>query len=90
MVQIELTPDVSHCIETVARKEYESLIRSYFRTGKGDSDFEEKLEILRTFLESADFRKLRSYSEQYLLKGQKIKFIVYQEQGKAKYRIVHV
>src|SRR4030042_4346947 len=88
MGQIELVPDLSHCIETVARKEYENLARSYLQAGKGDSEFGEKVELLRSFLESADFRKLREQSEVYLLKGQKIKFILYRERGKAKYRML--
>jgi hypothetical protein len=89
MVQIELVPDLSHCIETVARKEYENLARSYLQTGKSASEFEVKIELLRTFLESADFRKLRQQSEEYLLKGHSIKFILYQEKGKTKYKLVH-
>jgi hypothetical protein len=60
MVQIELISDLSHCIETVARKEYENLASGYLKAGKGGSEFEEKIELLRMFLESADFRKLRS------------------------------
>jgi hypothetical protein len=88
MGQIELVPDLSHCIETVARKEYENLARSYLQAGKGDSEFEEKVELLRSFLESADFRKLRKQSEVYLLKGQKIRFILYRERGKAKYKML--
>jgi len=88
MVQIELVPDLSHCIETVARKEYENLARSYLQAGKGDSELGERIELLRSFLESADFKKLRQQSEVYLLKGQKIKFILYQELGKAEYRML--
>jgi len=88
MVQIELAPDLSHCIETVARKEYENLVRSYLQASKGDSDFEDKIELLRSFLESADFRKLRQQSEKCLLKGQSIKFILYREHGKVKCKLV--
>ena len=88
MVQIELIPDLSHCIETVARKEYENLASGYLEAGKGGSEFEEKIEMLRGFLESADFRKLRQQSEEYLLKGQKIKFILYRERGKAKHKMI--
>jgi len=88
MVQIELVPDLSHCIETVARKEYENLARSYLQAGKGDSELGERIELLRSFLELADFKKLRQQSEVYLLKGQKIKFILYQELGKAEYRML--
>ena len=90
MIQIELIPDLSHCIETVARKEYENLVRSYLRAGKGESEFEGKLELLRSFLESADFRELRQQSEEYLLKGQKIKFILYMERGRAKHKMLTV
>jgi hypothetical protein len=88
MDQIELVPDLSHCIETVARKEYENLARSYLQAGKGDSELGEKIELLRCFLESADFRKLREQSEGYLLKGQKVKFILYRECGEAKYKML--
>jgi hypothetical protein len=88
MDQIELVPDLSHCIETVARKEYENLARSYLQAGKGGSELGEKIELLRSFLESADFRKLRKQSEGYLLKGQKVKFILYREHGKAKYKML--
>jgi hypothetical protein len=84
MSQTELVPDLSHCIETVARRKYENLVGSYLQTGKDDSKFGEKVELLRSFLESADFRKLRKQSEGYLLKGQKIKFILYRERGKSK------
>jgi len=43
MVQIELIPDLSHCIETTARREYQNLVRSYFQAGKVDAEFEERL-----------------------------------------------
>lgn len=89
MVQIELIPDLSHCIETVARKVYESLIRNYLRTGGSDSESGAKIELLRTFLESADFRKLRSKSEKYLLQGYSVKFLLYREKGKVKYKLIH-
>ena len=88
MVQIELLPDLAHCVETVARKEYESLVGTYLQAGKGDIEFGERVELLHSFLESADFRKLRQQSEEYLLKGQKIKFILYREHGKAKHKML--
>jgi len=88
MNQIELVPDLSHCIETVARREYENLAKTYLRADKGDSEFGEKIELLLSFLESADFRELRKQSESYLLKGQKIKFILCRERGKAKYKML--
>jgi len=89
MAEIELVPDLTHCIETTARKEYQHLVTNYLQAGKGDSEFEEKVELLRNFLESADFKTLRKESEAYLLKGQNIKFILYRQEGKTKYRLVH-
>lgn len=60
------------------------------RAGKTDIEFESKVELLRRFLESADFRKLRKQSEVYLLKGQKIKFVLYPEYGKARHRMLQI
>ena len=88
MGQIELAPDLFHCIETVAKRELENLVSSYLQAGKGESEFGEKIELLRSFLELADFRKLHKQSKGYLLKGQKIKFILYRERGKAKYKMI--
>lgn len=88
MLEIELVPDLSHCIETVAKREHDNLARSYFQAGRGDAEFEEKVELLRSFLESADFKKLRRESEGYLLNGDKIKFILYKEEGQTRYRLV--
>jgi hypothetical protein len=90
MSQIELVPDLSHCIETVARKEHEKLVKSYLQAGKGGSKLRENIELLRSFLESADFRELRKQSEGYLLKGQKIKFILHRERGKTKYKMTRL
>ena len=87
-MQIELVPDLSHCVETMARKKYQDLARSYIREGKDDAESQEKIELLRHFLETADFRKLRGESEAYLLKGKKVKFILYREGSETKYRLI--
>ena len=90
MYRIELIPDSSHCIETVAKKEYENLKHIFLRNSSCDQDFETKFELLRMFLEQSDFRKLRKESDDYLQKKQKIKFVIYQEQGKLKYKITPI
>ena len=87
-MEIELVPDLSHCVETMARKEYQELARSYIPECKDDTEFQEKIELLRSFLETTDFRKLRKKSEAYLLKGQKVKFILYREGNETKYRLI--
>ena len=90
MHTIELIPDSLNCIETVARKEYKNLTDSLLRNGEYSDDFKNKFELLRTFLEHSDFRKLRKESDAYLLKGQRIKFIIFQEQGRIKYKITPI
>ncbi len=87
MAKIELFPDLSHCIETAARKEYEDMVRRLF-AGADDAELEERLGLLRDFLETADFRELRGQSEEYLLRGKKIKFVLYREQDQLRYKLV--
>ncbi|UCB42148.1 MAG: hypothetical protein JSV77_06665 [Dehalococcoidales bacterium] len=76
MAVIELIPDLSSCIETVTRREYTDVTRTLLTTTSHDETLREKAELLRLFLESADFRKLRSESEGHLLNGKKVKFVV--------------
>ena len=77
MLQIELVPDLDHCIETVAKREHAAVLKQLLTPGKGNKKLEEKLEILRFFLERADFRQLRSESEKRFMEGRKVKFVVY-------------
>ena len=51
------------------------------------SEVEEKLETLRLFLETADFRKLRSESEKQTMEGNSIRFTVYLKDQALKYEI---
>lgn len=87
MIEIELIPNLEHCIETTARKEYQRLMLEYLG-GKGASDFEDKIELLRTFLETSDFRQLRKESEAELLKEKKVKFILQMDNGEFIYQMV--
>ncbi len=87
MAEIELFPDLSRCIETTARREYEETARRLL-AGGGDAELEERLGLLRDFLETADFRELRRQSEGYLLNGRKVKFVLYREQDRLGYRML--
>ncbi len=87
MAEIELFPDLCHCIETVARKEYEDITRRLLADA-GDAVLEGRLSLLRDFLEMADFKELRRESEQRLLQGKKVKFLLYREQRQLRYRMV--
>jgi hypothetical protein len=53
-----------------------------------DKELEQKIELLRAFLESADFNKLRSQSEGYLMQGKRVKFVICWEEDKPGYEIV--
>ncbi len=87
MVRIELTPTLTHCIETTARQEFLKSEDEYMRSGGEDKELEEKIELLRMFLESMDFRELRRQSEEHLTEGKNVRFILYQEEGKPKYEL---
>jgi len=54
MLQIELVPDITHCIETVARREHAAVLKQLLTPGKVNKEPEEKSEILRLFLEGVD------------------------------------
>ena len=84
MVQIELLPDLSHCIETVAKKEHQKAVKRLLE-GTGNEDVEQTAELLRMFLDATDFRKLRMESERHLIQGKRVKFMIYLDEGEPKY-----
>jgi type II restriction/modification system DNA methylase subunit YeeA len=53
-----------------------------------DERLGERLEVLRLFLESADFDHLRSQYEGYLTKGRQVTFLIYSEEEKVSYKLV--
>lgn len=46
MLKIELVPDLTHCIETVAKREHAAVLKQLLTPRKGNKELEEKLEIL--------------------------------------------
>lgn len=86
MLRVKLHPDLSRCIETVARDEYERGLRSLL-AGEGGERLAERTELLRLFLETADFSDLRRQSERYLLEGKKVASIVYMAEGALRYEL---
>lgn len=85
---IGLFPSLSHCIETAAREEFWNSVNQYMESGQEDKKLEEKIELLKTFLESVDFKKLRSQSERYLIEGKQVKFVISWKEGKPSYEMV--
>jgi len=88
MDDIELIPSLSHCIETTAREEFWNSANQYMKGGQEDKKLEERIELLKSFLESMDFKKLRSRSERYLLEGKQVKFVISRKEGKPSYEMV--
>jgi hypothetical protein len=80
-MRIELVPTLSHCIETVAKREYWKAVDEYLKKGDEDQTVEEKIELLRSFLESADLGKLRGESEKHLIQGKQVTFSLFLENG---------
>jgi hypothetical protein len=59
--------------------------------GKGSGVFEQELEgrieLLRMFLATWDFRELRRESEKLLVQGKTVRFVLYPEKGKLRYEM---
>jgi len=72
MLKIELVPDLTHCIETVAKREHAAVLKQLLTPRKGNKELEEKLEILRLFLERVDFKQLRVESERQIMRGEEL------------------
>ena len=87
MLKIELVPDLTHCIETVAKREHAAVLKQLLAPGKRNKELEEKLEILKLFLETADFKKLRFESEKQLMEGRIVRFVVCLENGMPKHEM---
>lgn len=86
-MQIELFPSLSHCIETTAKREFWKSASEYTER-QGDKELEEKIELLKAFVESMDFRKLRCESEKHLVEGKKVRFVIRWEENKAHYEMI--
>ncbi len=85
-VCVELEPELSACAETKARQQYEQILSALLDKGE-EEGLGEKLEILKWFLESTDFSKLRDKYEKHLLEGRRVKFILYLAAGKPRYEM---
>ena len=86
MDRLELVPELSQCIETLARNEYREALRRLL-AGETGKDLTDKSELLREFIETRDLKKLRRESEKHLVQGKKVKFIVSREGGKVKHEM---
>jgi type IV secretory pathway VirB4 component len=81
-IRIELIPTLSHCIETIAKREYWRSVDEYLEKRKEDRELEQKIELLRSFFETEGFGILRRQSEKHLMSGKQIKFTLSIRNGK--------
>ena len=86
MYGVELFPTLAHCIETVAREEFWNLVNKYMESE--DEELQSNIELLKAFLESMDFKKLRSESERYLIQGKIVQFTINWKDNKPSYEMV--
>lgn len=87
MMEIRFEPNLSHCIQTLAKKEYDRIMSQLLETNAENPELGERLEILKMFLESTDFNKLRSEYEPYLVQGKKVTFTLCTQADNTKYRM---
>lgn len=81
-----LVPTLEACVETQAQRFYNQTVPSLLKT-PDDLRLQKQLETLRLFLEQVDFHKLRAESEPLLIEGRKITFTVWQDGGKAQWKM---
>jgi hypothetical protein len=85
-MEIVLKPDLTRCIETAARDEFDRCERLLL-SGDTSADLQARRELLRVFLESADFRALRRLSEPLLGQGRCVRFVVFRKEGAPAWRM---
>ena len=87
MSAIKLEPDLSSCVQTLAKREYDRLTTKLLMSDEEDAELQERLETLRIFLESTDFRELRSRYEPYLIEGKRVRFILRRAADRTEYQM---
>jgi hypothetical protein len=73
MTAIELEPNRTACIQTVATREYHRALRAVLH-GEDYPGLDDRFTALQRFLESADFPALRSRSEPHVAAGRRVVF----------------
>jgi len=85
-LKIELEPELSACIETKARQEYQKTLSELLKADE-NGELRERLELLRLFLETTDFKRLREEYEKYLVSGRQVRLTLRLEKNKPGYKI---
>jgi len=85
-LKIELEPELSACIETKARQEYQKTLSELLKADE-NGELRERLELLRLFLETTDFKRLREDYEKYLVSGRQVRLTLRPKKNKPGYKI---
>lgn len=75
-LEVTLAPDPEHCIEAVARREHRRCVAACLRSPVARAELAARLEVLRRFLECADFWRLRRESGPLVRAGRPVRFVV--------------
>ncbi|MCK5213619.1 MAG: hypothetical protein KAQ74_06785 [Dehalococcoidia bacterium] len=84
---IRLRPSAESCIETTARHRFRDLTQSALRGDNLDDATMQEIDLLRRFLESADFPGLRTASESALREGRDVTFQIFETGGEVTCRM---
>jgi hypothetical protein len=76
VIRIEIEPELGRCVETTARLRHRRLVEHILQSGNASGQEEEEVDLLRVFLETADFSRLRAQSEPLLAEGHRVVFYV--------------
>ena len=87
-VIVKLAPTIKSCIDATAQREYWRRVQEYLKMGNEDMGLEEGIELLRGFLESANFAKLRSQSEKHLSDGKRVHFNLSTRNGEPTHEMI--
>ncbi len=87
-VIVKLGPTIKSCIETTAKREYWKRVHEYLKIGREDKKLEERIELLREFLETANFAELRNQSEKHLIDGKRVTFKLSIKKGETTYEMI--
>jgi len=71
----------------MARRRFHRLTESILRGEKTDDTTLDEIELLRRFLETADFARLRAESEKEIHSGRSVTFQVFQTRGEVTQRM---
>ena len=85
-ISIELKPELDACVQTQAKREYNRVFRQLLNKDENE-ELAQRLELLRLFLESTDFSKLRGEYEKHLQQGKGVKLRLHLIDGKPEYEM---